>query len=218
MFLKRIKRRVNNLFIAHEGGEATSLLLRKITEQQNHVQVGMYSYGSCFRNDFCLGGSVIIGRYSSFGSNIHYYGANHPMDYFSTSPYFYRQQWADKFGGGEKVDDVQRFELEIGHDCWIGSNVIITCGCHSIGNGAVVGAGSVVTHDVAPYTVVAGNPAREIRKRFSNAEIEALEKSKWFDLTPNELLKFYTHKEDPIAFSNAVIEANIKGDLCKRQI
>lgn len=106
----------------------------------------------------------------------------------------------------------------IGNDCWIGSNVVITCGCHSIGNGAVVGAGSIVTHDVEPYTIVAGNPAKVIRNRFSEAEIVALEKSKWFDLTPDNLLGFYRFKDDPIKFSEMIIQSNSKGDLCKKRI
>lgn len=121
-------------------------------------------------------------------------------------------------GGGVKVDDVERYELVIGNDCWIGSNVVITCGCHSIGNGAVVGAGSIVTHDVEPYTIVAGNPAKVIRNRFSEAEIVALEKSKWFDLTPDNLLEFYRFKDDPIKFSEMIIQSNSKGDLCKKRI
>lgn len=215
--LKKVNQMICNIIIVHEGGEAVSSLLRTKTKRENNVEVGMYSYGSCFRKDFCLGGSVTIGRYSSFGSNAHYYGANHPTNYFSTSPYFYRQQWADKWGG-VKVDDVERYELVIGNDCWIGSNVVITCGCHFIGNGAVVGAGSIVTHDVEPYTIVAGNPAKVIRKRFSEVEIEALEKSKWFDLTPDNLLEFYKFKDDPIKFSEMIIQSNSKGDLCKKRI
>ena len=108
--------------------------------------------------------------------------------------------------GGVKVGDVVRNKLEIGNDCWIGSNVVITAKCHSIGNGAVVGAGSIVTHDVEPYSVVAGNPARKIKKRFNDNEIDMLEKSKWYELTPDILLRFYELKDNPIAFANAILE------------
>lgn len=60
---------------------------------------------------------------------------------------------------------LEKTHLEICDDVWIGAHVIITAGCHKIGKGAIIGAGSVVTHDVKEYTIVAGNPAKEIRKR-----------------------------------------------------
>lgn len=101
--------------------------------------------------------------------------------------------------------DVQRKSLEIGHDCWIGSNVVITCGCQYIGNGAVIGAGSIVTHDVEPYSIVAGNPAKVIRMRFTDDEIKALEESKWFEFSPDILLRFYGLKDNPISFANAIM-------------
>jgi len=78
-------------------------------------------------------------------------------------------------GGGHKIDRTDipmrlqgtlgKTELTICDDVWIGTHVIITGGCKKIGKGSVIGAGSVVTHDVPEYTIVAGNPAREIRKR-----------------------------------------------------
>lgn len=84
-------------------------------------------------------------------------------------------EWLSVLGGGhimERTDipmrlqgSVCKTELEICDDVWIGAHVIITSGCRKIGKGAVIGAGSIVTHDVPEYTVVAGNPAREIRRR-----------------------------------------------------
>ena len=56
--------------------------------------------------------------------------------------------------------------LEIGHDVWMGQQAIILPGCKKIGNGAIIGGGSIVTHDVPPYAIVVGNPARVIRYRF----------------------------------------------------
>ena len=60
-----------------------------------------------------------------------------------------------------------------------------------------------MTHDVEPYSVGAGNPARVIRKRFSDEEIDALEKSKWIELTPDKLLKLYQFKDKPVQFANS---------------
>ena len=83
--------------------------------------------------------------------------------------------------------------LNIGHDVWIGVNAIITSNCKKIGNGAVIGAGAVVTKDVEPYAIVAGSPARVIGYRFTEYERNLLEESKWFIKHPNEMkdaLKF----------------------------
>ena len=76
---------------------------------------------------------------------------------------------------------------EIGNDVWVGHNVVILPGCKKVGNGAVIGAGSIVTHDVPPYSIVAGNPAKVINMRFNDETIERLESSKWWEMSANEL-------------------------------
>ena len=76
--------------------------------------------------------------------------------------------------------------MTIGHDVWIGRAAIVLPG-RSIGNGAIVGAGAVVTKDVAPYTIVAGNPAKPIRRRFSEATAERLDRLAWWDWSHAEL-------------------------------
>ena len=77
--------------------------------------------------------------------------------------------------------------LNVGHGVWFGADSIVLSGCKTIGNGAVIGAGSVVTHDVPPYAVVVGNPARIIRYRLTSEQIEKVEASKWWLLEKNEL-------------------------------
>lgn len=67
--------------------------------------------------------------------------------------------------------------MNVGHGVWFGSNSVVLSGCKTIGNGAVIGAGSVVTHDVPPYAVVVGNPARIIRYRLTSKQIEKVEAS-----------------------------------------
>lgn len=197
-----------NRIIAKQGGEKTSQLLRKITYEKNNVQVDMYSYGGCFSKDFNTGGTVYIGRYCSFGRNIHYYGANHPMEYACCSPYFYKESWAKTVNKEIVVKDVERGILQIGHDCWIGSNVIITSGCKYIGNGAIIAAGSVVTKDVEPYQIVGGVPAKLIRMRFDNSVIHILEKSRWYENKPDYLLKYYRYVHEPMKFAQAIIDNN----------
>ena len=140
-----------------------------------------------------------MGQYCSFASDVNYYGANHPYNRFSMSPYFYNKLF------GFDVEDVDRFGLTIGHDVWIGARTIITCSCSSIGNGAVIGAGSVVTKDVPPYSIVAGVPAKIIKNRFDKKTMSLLEKSRWFELSPEQLIDFYQYKDDPATFAKEII-------------
>ena len=79
-------------------------------------------------------------------------------------------------------------KISIGNDVWIGHNVLVV-GNVSIGNGAILAAGSVVTKDVAPYAIVAGVPAKQIRKRFSDLIINEIEAIEWWNKSENDLGK-----------------------------
>lgn len=176
-----------------EGGEQISTTLREFYIYKYKVNVDLYSYG-CFKPEFNCGGKCVkVGRYCSIAPNVRFYGANHPQENFSLSPYFYNKSF------GLDVEDVDRKELVIGNDVWIGYGVIITAGCAKIGDGAVIGAGSVVTHNVEPYTVVGGNPARLIKPRFPEAITVQLLDSKWWKFPPSTLHEF-DGKNDIIAF------------------
>ena len=96
------------------------------------------------------------------------------------------------FGGDVSIGKY----CHIGNDVWIGHNVIIV-GNVCIGNGAILAAGSIITKDVAPYTIVGGVPAKPIKKRFSDAIILEIEKLKWWDLSETELEKI-----KPLFFKN----------------
>ncbi|PQO28766.1 hypothetical protein C5Y98_23585 [Blastopirellula marina] len=74
----------------------------------------------------------------------------------------------------------ERVLLEIGHDVWLGFNVVILPGCHRIGTGAIVGAGSIVTKDIPPYAIAVGNPARILRYRFPEEVCAKLLASQWW--------------------------------------
>lgn len=91
--------------------------------------------------------------------------------------------------GYVKEDMLERPSLTIGHDVWIGERAIILPSVTSIGNGAIIGAGSIVTKDVEPYSIVAGNPAKKIGKRFEDKVIHRLEESEWWLLKKDELIK-----------------------------
>ena len=182
-----------------QGGMQESSVIREYSKRYYKVDVGMYSYGGCFSSGFNNGGTVTIGRYCSFASHVHYFGANHPMNYISMSPYFYNKSF------NKDAKDIVRNHLEIGNDCWIGFGSIITCGCKKIGNGAVIAAGAVVTKDVPAYAVVAGIPASVLKYKFDEETIEMIEKSKWWEKTPQECLKFYDQIASPLEFCRSIM-------------
>ena len=184
------------------GGQQESMFIRDLTRKKYKVDVGLYSYGGCFEKEFNLGGQVTIGKYCSFASNIRYFGANHPMNFVSMSPYFYNKSFS------ENVKDVERAHIKIGNDCWIGYGVIITNKCSTIGNGAVVAAGAVVTKDVPPYAIVAGTPARIIRYRFDEETIKIIEESKWWEYPPTKCLKYYDLIDKPVEFCKGLKNEN----------
>lgn len=132
-----------------------------------------------------------IGRYSSIGPNVKTYIGTHPTSRFvSTHPAFYTQMPVCGFSyvREQKFKEVnfayddgeKKYAIQIGNDVWIGAGVSIIDGV-IIGDGAVIGANSLVTEDVAPYSVVVGTPAKEIRKRFNPEQIEMLQNLKWWD-------------------------------------
>lgn len=156
-----------------EGGQMLSSTARQIMLFYHDVKIGLYSYG-CF-NSFNIRPGVKIGRYCSFGREVMIFDANHPITFCSTHPYFYEPQY-----GYVKENLVVQTEKEIGNDVWIGHRVMIMPKCRKIGDGAILGAGSVVTKDVPPYAIVAGNPAKIIGYRFDEEKVAELLESKWW--------------------------------------
>lgn len=146
------------------------------------VEIGAYSYGPCFELGI-LGEGTIVGRYVSIASRLRVYQANHPFDTLSTHGFFFNSAL-----GYVPSTSVPFTRLRIEHDVWIGDSVIVTPGCRRIGLGAVVGAGSIVTKDVPDFSVVAGNPARVIKPRFTPDIQRAVSESRWWDLPVSALV------------------------------
>ncbi len=164
----------------------------KNTITRKNIEVGDYTYYDdkngadrfeehvSHHYDF-IGDKLIIGKFCSLGSGIEFVmnGANHKMSGFSTYPF-------NIFGcGWEKVmPDMKELPLKgdtiIGNDVWIGQNVTILPGI-KIGNGAIIGANSVVASDVPAYVIAVGNPCRVVKKRFDDKTIQKLEEIKWWD-------------------------------------
>jgi acetyltransferase-like isoleucine patch superfamily enzyme len=139
-----------------------------------------------------------IGRFTSIASGVVIGGARHPMQWLSMSPVFYEGRDSIKKKFFEHKRDKDPITV-IGHDVWIGRAAIILSGVQ-VGNGAVVGAGAVVTKNVPPYAVVAGNPARLIRYRFTAELIASMEQMKWWNRDDETLEKLAIHVRDPQKF------------------
>jgi acetyltransferase-like isoleucine patch superfamily enzyme len=169
-----------------EGGVMFSETLRWIHYRYYLVTIGRFSYGPGLRPGVFSPGTV-IGNFCSIAGGIRVLRRNHPTKTVSQHPLFFNQLM-----GLVEVDSIPAIAenpLVIGHDVWVGLNVIICPGCRKIGDGAVVGAGAVVTKDVPPYTIVAGNPARPIRKRFSLEVEAAVAASQWWQRPLPELVE-----------------------------
>lgn len=164
-----------------DGGELYSTVLRKIFRHYHKVEIGSYSYGGCFvPNQFDR--FTTIGRYCSIAGTVRVMNRNHPMKHQSLHAFFYNPVL--KYC---KKDMIDYISLSIENDVWIGHNAIILPRVRRIGNGAVIGAGSVVTKDIPPYAVVAGNPAKIIKYRFSEQKISQLISSAWWEKNIYEL-------------------------------
>ena len=145
-------------------------------EFESHV-THLYS----FNND-----KLIIGKFCQIASGVEFImnGANHQMNSVSTFPFYTLEGW--KQTPPTQNDLPIKGDTVIGNDVWIGQNATILPGVR-IGDGAIIGANSVVGSNVEPYTMVAGNPARMIRKRFDDELIDILEKIKWWDKSIDEI-------------------------------
>ena len=136
-----------------------------------------------------IGDKLIIGKFCAIGKGVEFImnGANHRMNSASTYPF-------NIMGGGwERVtpslkDLPIKGDTVVGNDVWIGQNVTVLPGVH-IGDGAIIGANSVVSKDVQPYTVVGGNPIKLIRRRFDDGTTEFLLGLKWWDWSAEKIFK-----------------------------
>lgn len=188
---------------------ATNIILRNCTfEGKNslgdhtylsHTSMAYASYIG-FSSEFS---NCKIGRYCSIGNHVRVVSATHPTDLVSTYPAFYsdtyRVSYVKKAKYAEHIVTDNGYECEIGNDVWIGDNVLIKGGI-KIGDGAVIAMGSIVLHDIPPYTIVAGVPAKEIRKRFDDETLDELEKIKWWNKPTDWIEKHAEEFANPLKF------------------
>jgi len=178
--------------------EFSSQLLCETVKHPN-IQVGAFSYYSGFHHKHSFEGCVryldkrskevdklIVGKYCSIGSGAVFMMAGnqgHESKWVSTFPFYYQANiFKHARNAYNKVGDTI-----IGNDVWVGTEAMIMAGI-TIGSGAIIAARAVVVKDVPPYAVVGGNPAKVIKYRFTETEIENLLKLKWWDW-PEEKIK-----------------------------
>ncbi len=180
-------------------------------------RIGRYTYGYQQLLESCpLAES--IGRFCSINETARIWN-NHPLDYVSTHPFldhpiFY--PWEEHAQRGRNIFKYGRYfenapfedsplrknpAVVIGNDVWIGANVIILPGVH-VGNGAVLAAGSIVVHDVAPYAIVGGNTAKVIRYRYTEKQIEQFQKIEWWNWDIQKIEENYELFLQPELFLN----------------
>lgn len=160
--------------------EYESAYLRRLFLGRHGITIGLYSYG-CF-DRWRIPPGTTIGRYCSFARTSRILDANHPLSSISTHPFLYDP----RFGVVDEIR-ITPTHIVIEDDVWVGHLAVITPSVARIGRGAIIGAGAVVTKDVAPYAIVAGNPAREIKRRFDDEKIAAIELSRWWELDRSAL-------------------------------
>lgn len=145
-----------------------------------YFNIGLYSYIA----------NSEVGNYCTFGSRLSISAFSHPINWLSIHEFQYRDTTNIY---GESLYDSRENILKndsrltiIGNDVWVADNSVVLSGL-KLGNGCIIGASSVVVKDVPPYAIVAGNPARIIKYRFSQEVIDELERLKWWDLSITKL-------------------------------
>jgi virginiamycin A acetyltransferase len=163
--------------------------LKNVIKNPN-IEVGEYTYYDDFENvenfeknvkyhfDF-VGDKLIIGKFCMIASGVTFImnGANHLSQSVSSYPFaIFGGDWSDAMDGKTYP---MKGDTVIGNDVWIGYDATIMPGV-TIGDGAIIASKAVVAKDVEPYSIVGGNPAAMIKKRFSDSEIEALLRTEWW--------------------------------------
>jgi len=170
--------------IVHKEAKLESpVMIYPFAEIAKNTKIGSFSYINKGTTIFY---GTSIGKYCSIGKNCEIGVIDHPMDWLSTSPIQYKihkqfpyyKEFSEEF---PQIKKTYPLKTLIGNDVWIGSLVIIKRGI-TIGDGAVIGAGSIVTKDVPPYAIVAGVPAKIIRYRFKEDIIKELLALKWWNI------------------------------------
>ena len=162
------------------------LMLPQFSEKRSlhsRFSIGRGTYGEPEVLQWGETATLRVGAYCSFaGEVIILLGGNHRLDWVTTYPFSLFRPSAQHIHGHPAT----KGDVNIGNDVWVGHHATILSGV-TIGDGAVIGACAVVAKDVPPYGIVVGNPARLLRKRFSEDEISILRQIRWWEWTEAEI-------------------------------
>jgi acetyltransferase-like isoleucine patch superfamily enzyme len=158
---------------------------KSIQEALPQYEIGRYTYGDPSVISWNEGATLKIGAFCSIAEGVKIFlGGEHRVDWVTTYPFNVLKKWErwKHITGHPKT----RGDVIIGNDVWIGYDAVILSGVE-IGDGAVIGARSLVKTDVPPYSIFGGNPARLIRKRFDDKTIRSLLELKWWTWQDDEI-------------------------------
>lgn len=178
--------KILNKILRGKKTKETPLFFTKDIYAHKKYSIGDYTYGKptvLFENDTA---NLIIGKYCSIANGVKIFlGGNHRTDWISTYPFNVLNKNFSK-AKNIKGHPATKGSVIIGNDVWIGNDVTIMSGI-SIGDGAIVAARAVVTKNIKPYEIWAGNPAKLIRKRFSEKQIEKMLELQWWNWSEEEI-------------------------------
>ena len=165
--------------------EVKEKLHRHFKKFSDNVSIGDYTYGFFDVLEWDNKTKLKIGKFSSISGDVLFLlGGNHRGDFITTYPF---NALMDSFSYIEGHPQ-SKGNIIVGNDVWIGYGVKVLSGV-TIGDGAIIGANSLVTKDIPPYAIAVGSPAKVIKYRFDEETIEKLLKIKWWDFTEEEILK-----------------------------
>lgn len=160
---------------------ASYILNTRQTQNTSKYKVGKHSYGNIFIEGDHLLDNITIGNFCAIGSKVEVMvaGWSHNTDWITTYPF---EAFGNKWSNAKNIKPYPRTPrtVEIGNDVWIGQGALILSGV-KIGDGACIGANTVVSKDVPPYTIAVGAPMKFVRKRFSENDIDFLLDLKWWN-------------------------------------
>jgi virginiamycin A acetyltransferase len=173
---------------------------------RGNITIGKYS--TIGQECVLHGGTILMGNYCQLGPRVAIYALNHPMN--RVSPYINRELFDGRLKNAA-LDE----PIIIGNDVWIGYGALLLPGVH-IGNGAVIGAGAVVSKDVGSYEVSVGNPARIVKSRFDQELVELLNRWQWWNLDPEELRQHESVFFEDIEANPDVLRVYLKKIMAKK--
>ena len=169
--------------------DAPPYFVRALKDRFPGTEVGTGTYGNVYVYDYEATSRLKIGSFTSLAANVTFLlGGNHRPDFVTTYPF--NRVW----DGFEAIQGhpASKGDIVVGSDVWIGRDAMIMSGV-TIGDGAVIAARSVVTKDVEPYSIVAGQPARHRRYRFDARTIERLKEIEWWNWPEERIRKAVPH-------------------------